>query len=82
MDKKETIVRKSKFWVHEVKTNWGTGIAYTNYDPRSSYYNLWNLADSILVAGEITDELFKRIGEVLAKKALFWESIGVKNEYP
>lgn len=41
------------------------------------HYNLWKLADKILEAGEITDELFERIGKVLAKKIWFWESIKV-----
>ena len=80
MNKKESIVRKSKFWAYKVKTNWGTHTLYTNYDPRSSYYNLWHLADSILAAGEISDVLFKRIGEVLAKRIWFWKSIGVIHE--
>lgn len=34
------------------------------------YSNLWDLAGSILEAGEITDELFKRTGEMLTKKIM------------
>ena len=45
------------------------------YDSLAAHYNLWNLANEILAAGEITDDLFKRIGEELANKILLWRSI-------
>lgn len=45
------------------------------YDSLAVHYNLWNLANEILAAGEITDDLFKRIGEELANKILLWRSI-------
>jgi len=47
------------------------------------HYDLWNLANEILETGEITDELFKRIGAALVNKMCLYGSIEriVKNEY-
>ena len=39
------------------------------------HINLWVLAGEILETEEITDELFKKIGEVLVDKIWFWESV-------
>jgi F0F1-type ATP synthase delta subunit len=41
------------------------------------YHSLNNLVAEILRAEEITDELFKRIGEVLARKVWFWKDVKV-----
>jgi hypothetical protein len=77
MNKEGSVIKKSKFWAYEIKTRWGTSTVYSNYDPWEVYYNLWDLADKILEAGEITEELFERIGVVLAMKSWFWKSLKV-----
>ena len=66
MSKKEFVQQKSKISM--------TALVDNSFEV---HYNLRKLADKILEAGEITDELFKMIGKVLAKKVWFWESIKV-----
>ena len=39
------------------------------------YRNFNNLVNEILETEEITDELFKKIGEALVDKIWFWESV-------
>jgi F0F1-type ATP synthase delta subunit len=41
------------------------------------YHSLNNLVAEIFGAEKITDELFKRIGEVLVRKVWFWKAVEI-----